>query len=128
MKTQGVTDSQSLTVPGTVMGTYAYMSLEQLSGSEVDERSDLFSIGVMLTESFTGSHPFPKSTPAQILDAILHSRVHLGATDESVRALEAVLQKSLAKDREERFTTAAEMRETVIPVLHRCSPLQRPQD
>ncbi len=128
VKMMGVTDSQSLTVPGTVLGTCGYMSPEQLSGSEVDARSDLFSIGVMIAESLTGSHPFPGSTPAQTLYAILHSRVHLGGADDSVRTLEAVLQKSLAKNREERFSTAAEMRQTVIPVLQRCSSLLTPRD
>ncbi len=117
VKMIGIAESKSLTVPGTIMGTYAYMSPEQLSGVEVDERSDLFSIGVMVAEALTGSRPFPGDTVAEILHSILHRPVHLEGDAEPIRTLEAVLQKCLAKDRQDRFATAAEMRHALIPAL-----------
>jgi serine/threonine protein kinase len=48
---------QSLTAPGTVIGTMSYMSSEQMSGENVDERSELFALGVMVVEALTGERP-----------------------------------------------------------------------
>ena len=57
---------ESLTTPGTVMGTFAYMSPEQVLGQEVDERGDIFALGVMVIEALTGSRPFLGHTYAGI--------------------------------------------------------------
>jgi serine/threonine-protein kinase len=111
------TSSTGLTAPGAVIGTYAYMSPEQLGGAELDERSDLFSVGVMVIEATTGSHPFRSRTTAEMLHAIQHRPVRLEGEGEAVRMLENVLAKSVAYDSADRFASARELRQTLIPAL-----------
>jgi serine/threonine protein kinase/Flp pilus assembly protein TadD len=103
---------EQLTSPGSSMGTIAYMSPEQARGEELDARSDLFSLGVVLYEMATGWAPFTGATAAVVFDGILHS-TPANAKDVNPAiplALVQILEKTLEKDADLRCQTAAELR------------------
>ena len=101
-----------LTVAAVTMGTVAYMSPEQVAGDELDGRTDLFSLGVVLYECATGHRPFTGNTSAVVLAAILNRAPVAPVVfkpDLPLR-LQVVINNCLEKDRELRYQTAADLR------------------
>jgi serine/threonine protein kinase/Tfp pilus assembly protein PilF len=107
-----VDQSALLTSPGSSIGTVAYMSPEQARGEELDARSDLFSLGVVLYEMCTGLIPFGGATAALIFDGILRSEAAPATTinPKLPAAIENILAKAMEKDTDLRYQTAAELR------------------
>jgi serine/threonine protein kinase/dipeptidyl aminopeptidase/acylaminoacyl peptidase len=101
-----------ITSPGSSVGTAAYMSPEQARGQELDARTDLFSLGVVLYEMSTGVVPFGGSAVALIFDGILNSSAAPARklNPNLPVGLENILSKALEKDLNLRYQTAAELR------------------
>jgi predicted Ser/Thr protein kinase len=100
-----------LTATGTVVGTVAYMSPEQLLDRGIDHRSDIFSFGVLLHEALGGRHPFEKPTPASTIAQICSADPPptLRPEDRIARALAAVASRCLQKDPDARYQQTADL-------------------
>jgi hypothetical protein len=104
-------ETYQMTEIGVTLGTIAYMSPEQATGEELDPRTDLFSLGVVLYECATGQHPFPGPTSAVTLSGILTKAPVAPVTlnREVPLRLQEVINNCLEKDRELRYQSAADL-------------------
>ncbi len=107
-----ITQSQGTTVTGgAVIGTPAYMSPEQAQGEQIDGRSDVYALGVILYEMLTGVQPYQADTPMAIVvkhitEPVPHA---LDANPRLPQEIEPIIEKAMAKSPDERFSTAGEL-------------------
>jgi eukaryotic-like serine/threonine-protein kinase len=100
------------TAEGKILGTVAYMSPEQAEGKPVDQRSDIFSLGIVLFEMATGQRPFKGDSNVSVLSSVLRDTPPL-VTDlrpELPREIARIIRHCLAKDPEERYQSAKDLR------------------
>src|SRR5688572_21076881 len=100
-----------LTLPGSMVGTIAYMSPEQARGEHVDARSDLFSLGVVLFEMVCGSRPFERASTVDGLAALLIEPPPPLVTrrPDAPQELQRIISKALQKSRDDRYQSAADL-------------------
>jgi eukaryotic-like serine/threonine-protein kinase len=106
-----VTTENRITTPGTVLGTVAYMSPEQVRGQEADHRSDIFAFGMILYEMLSGKRPFNGAAVAEVMSAILkEDPPELSGTNAKVSpALDKIVRRCLEKKPERRFQSASDL-------------------
>jgi predicted Ser/Thr protein kinase len=109
------------TMPGTLIGTLAYMSPEQAEGKPVDARSDVFSLGAVIYEMLTGRRPFVHASDLGLVAAILRDDPPAVRTlNSNVPAdVERIVQRALAKDPASRYPDAGELRADLAAALAR---------
>ncbi|MBX7219383.1 MAG: protein kinase [Blastocatellia bacterium] len=108
---------ESLTAPGMIMGTFGYMAPEQMVGDPVDARSDIFALGVLMAEMFTGKRPFTSQTYTGLLQETLYGEYHFPTEDAVSRRLGAVIEKCLCKNPADRWQTVAVLHKELLSAL-----------
>lgn len=110
---EGATQHKPLTEQGTIIGTFQYMSPEQLEGQEADVRTDIFAFGAVLYEMATGSRAFEGKTRTSLIAAIVkeHPRPISQIQPLTPPGLEHLIQRCLAKDPDDRWQSARDVAE-----------------
>jgi predicted ATPase/predicted Ser/Thr protein kinase len=100
-----------ITIPGLVMGSVHYMSPEQVLGREIDHRSDIFSLGIVLYEMAAGRLPFEGRTPTETMDRILHAdpQAPTEFNPATPPGLERIIRRCLEKQVETRYPSARDL-------------------
>ena len=110
--TEMTAENTKLTADGVLLGTFQYMTPEQLEGTETDDRTDIFALGCVMYEMATGRAAFNGKTKASLIAAILASEPPLITSLQPLTptALERVVKTCLAKDPDERFQSAHDVK------------------
>jgi len=116
----GDDSASNKTVPGTVMGSARYMSPEQARGLEVDERTDIWSLGVVLFELLIGKAPFDGETTADTLAAVIYHEPEpiSNLLPNAPVELSRIVRKALQKDRDERYQSVKDLALDLKELLH----------
>ncbi len=126
--TETQTTVAELTQEGTIVGTRLYMSPEQARGqADIDSRSDLFSLGLVLYEALTGVHPFQRGTGADTTAALLVESPNRGVEPPTLRRagrLREIVHRLLRKERAERYQLAEEVARALEAADERPNPLR----
>lgn len=123
----GAADEAVRTIPGIVMGSARYMSPEQARGLPVDERTDTWSLGVIVYEMLTGSAPFDGATSSDTIAAVIYKEpAPLETLAPNIPAeLNRIVRKALQKDRDERYQNvkdfALDVKDVLYEIAHRDS-------
>ena len=102
------------------MGTLGYMAPEVLTGEAADTRADIFAVGAMVVETIVGVRPFAGRTLQEFVLALVQGDYHVPGESAEIRALDAIVQRCLAKAPRNRYGSAAELTKDLIPTLSRC--------
>lgn len=131
VKLRGVTEetrTEAITTDGCLVGTPYYMSPEQIRGGDVDQRSDIYSLGALIYRMLTGDPPFKAHTPMAVLSLHLKERpISMSKRKpdlEISRDMEAIVTKALEKAREKRFQSVDDLRRALEGLS---SKLNRPE-
>ena len=109
LKEMEIASPSNATMPGMIMGTLGYMSPEQLRGERVDERADLFAVGVMIYEAVFGEKPFRGQTYQELRLAMTRE-----ISFDSEKSKAGFFERALALNPENRFTSASEMKTALL--------------
>lgn len=115
-------NDSSLTVPGLIMGTASYMSPEQARGEQLDGRTDLFSLGILLYEMLAGSRLFAGTTRVEAIerlqqtDSVVRQGLKLGSIPKE---LQRILRRALQGNREDRYASASELLDDLVKFKQR---------
>jgi serine/threonine-protein kinase len=109
-------DSSTLTLPRSVLGSTGYMAPERYTGEAPDSRVDIFSCGVLLYELLTGRQPY-RGTDSEVMYQVLHDNPaapsSLAIEQPPPKRFDAVVAQAMARDRQQRYANAAQMREAL---------------
>jgi serine/threonine protein kinase len=115
----------TLTAPGMVVGTLAYMAPEQLRGRPADPRSDIWALGVVLYEMASGQRPFQGTTGSELSSAIMSQPpppLATGPTGPLPTGLGTIIERCLEKDPDQRYQSSANVR-TALEAVQSGVPL-----